>query len=197
MSKGKTLAEREDTLNLDHDKIRRDQVESRRKIALVQRAIRKTFPELNSHSSVMSVWRAIDEFRGDPEPLLAACKGLGEKSLDRLTPANALKYIISVAKNAKGAVKYSHAKKVHDDPELDKLERELRYYTQDFLQDAYADQIYPTLEVLSEKLGKSIEELYSEREYLPAGELQRFKDAWEKVSGPEEDLARFPFLNQE
>ncbi len=160
-----------------------DETENEKRLKLVssvRQAVCDAFPDqFKGRPTDLSIRKAIDEFRGDVKPILTACKVILERevTLDRPSPANALKYVVETAKGNGSAVNYPQAQKRSDDPEIDDLEKYLRQCA-DFR--SKQDQIYPCLVELADKLGMPIEKVYAEREYLPAGELGTFKELAEK-----------------
>jgi len=125
--------------------------------------------------SVIGVENALLEFSGDPEPILNACRVVREikKKLARARAGTALKYIVAAAKGNANAIHYPQARKLSDDPEIDKLMKYVRTCSES---KRLHDQVYPGLYELAKLMDKSVEEVYAGMEFLPAGELEAFKE---------------------
>ncbi len=166
-------------------------------IKQVQDALTETF-NIKKTPAEMVVRKEIQEYGGDIKPLITACEGLrkkykGKKVMDHPTPKAIFKYIRTVVENNTGAVKRVMAQTYSPDPNIDKLEKDLLYANQFRTR---WDEIYPILELLSEKLSEPIEKLYADREFLEAGKLEEFKSIYEKASGLDKQ-AKFAFLYDE
>jgi hypothetical protein len=157
--------------------------ETERRLKLVsgiKNAICEAFPgQFKGKPTDLAIRKALDEFRGDAKPILAACKTVMEKEkvLSNASPANALKYVMVIAKDNGGAVSYGYDKVYSTDPEIDEAERYLKYCSQFRSREK---EVYPCLCELAEKLKQPIEKVYAEREFLPAGGLERFRELAEK-----------------
>jgi hypothetical protein len=153
--------------------------ETERRLKLVsgiKNAICDAFPDqFKGKPTDLSIRKALDEFKGDDKPILTACRVILEKEfvLDYPSPSNALKYVVATAKGDGGAVNYGYDKTYSDDPEVDSLERYLRKCVGFRNKE---DQIYPCLVELAEKLKQPIEKVYAEREFLPLGMLETYKE---------------------
>lgn len=184
--------------SFDPEKIKSELAKTMAKVKLIGDAIVKTFPQITKPPIDMAIRRAIGEFRGDPEPILAACEALAPQNLDRPSPANALKYALNTAKGSAPAINYGKPIKRSEDPEIQEMEEWLVYCNTHWR--SREDEIYPVLLFLSEKLEQPIEKVYAEREFLTAGKLEEYKTIYEKALGKlreEKVKDKFGFLYTE
>ncbi len=173
------------------------------KVKSVREAIMETF-DITTVPNDLTIQELIDESGGDITNIVFACELIrgqqdGKKMVYRNQAANAIKYLKPVIEQSRGAVKYGKPRKPEEEPKIADLESYLIQCAQS--QRLHGD-VYPCLHELSGLLDLSIEDLYAQRECLPAGMLDDFKKTWEKElkahhqKEAAEKMKKFAFLGQ-